>query len=353
MTDAREVSFAEIKALMQSDIVALCDELAPLGRAKGSCWVGPNPSRGEVKGSSFKIWIKGSAVGAWVEYDTGGTEKGDIIDLPVYCGVVKDRAELREWALRRYGLKDGDPVAIEQKRRAIREKAASNKAEWEAQRARTEARARRLFGAARPLKGSTAWRYLIERRGIPMGRLQAPIFEVKSLERCNWAGPDGERAQLPAMTAAMRRPDYELVGVHRTYLDPETADKIKTGPAKKMMGTASGTAIRCWPGQWLLDKPLRLLLTEGIEDAFSCAIARQDLACWAVGSLNGLRTFTPPPTVEHITVFADNDWAGGPAAKGFDDAMRRLSSFSIPISVARAHAGKDANDLLKRERNHD
>ncbi|MEP3072833.1 toprim domain-containing protein [Maricaulis sp.] len=357
MTDAPPptVTFAEIKSLMQGDIVALVNEWAPHGRRDGIYWVGPNPARGETKGTSFKIWMTGSGAGAFKEFDAGETEKGDIIDLPVYLGVLKDRAAVREWAMRRYGLTGGDPKKLEKVRRDAREKIARDEAAEARDRARKIRTAQGIWQSAGPLvPGTTAWRYLTEVRCIRLDRLPAAITELRASEALDWIGPDRQRARIPAMIAAMRRADGTITAVHRTYLDAQTGGKVKEGPAKKMLGVTRGTAIRVWPGT---DPrvPLGLVSSEGIEDAATIAVADPSRASWALGSLNGLATFELPtgpasPAITHHTVFADNDWAGGPAAKGFAQAIRRVATLGVPVSVARAHRGKDANELLMGEK---
>lgn len=353
MTDAPPpaVTFAEIKSLMQGDIVALVNEWAPHGRRDGIYWVGPNPARGETKGTSFKIWMTGSGAGAFKEFDAGETEKGDIIDLPVYLGVLKDRAAVREWAMRRYGLTGGDPKKLEKVRRDAREKIARDEAAEARDRARKITMARTMFqGAAGLEPGTAAWCYLVEHRRIRLDLLPARPVELRAAAGLEWRGPNGARGHRPAMVAAMRQPDGAITAVHRTYLDAQTGGKVKEGPAKKMLGVTRGTAIRVWGGA---PEPGALVLTEGIEDALTIATAAPENAVWATGSLNGLASFDFPPKgprPPRLIVFADNDWAGGPAAKGFGQAMRRLGTLGVPVSVARAHRGKDANELLMGEK---
>lgn len=355
MSEGREfVGLDVIKPLMQRDIVTLVREWLPLGRRDGNYWISPNPKRAKDKAGSFKVWLTGSGIGAFREFDGGPEDKGDIIDLPVYCGVLRDRRHVHEWALARYGFTTGDVKLIRQRKAEAAATSADQERREKAERDRKIAFAQRIWKSVEPLApGQLAWRYLEEVRGINLlGLLQPPydsaVADVGYLEACQYRGPEGQ-FDLPAMVCAMRQPDGAISAIHRTYLDPGTGEKARVASAKKMLGISTGAAIRLWTP----DRPAALILTEGKEDGLSCALARPDCACWAVGSLNGLLTFGYPPAgapAPRTIVFADNDWAGGPAAASLARAVRRLSTFSTPVSVARAHGGaKDANDLLRGE----
>lgn len=344
--------FSELKPLMQRDIATLVKEWLPAGRRDGQYWIAPNPKRAKDKAGSFKVWLTGGAAGAFVEYDGGPNDKGDIIDLPVYCGVLRDRQHVYQWAMARYGFNSGDVELI--KTRKAEAKQADQDAQAEAEKARQSKinMARKVWKQVRPLQpGDLAWRYLAEHRGVNLAELHRDPLDgyyadIGFLPRCLYIGPEG-RQDMPAMVAAMRSADGVVMAVHRTYLDADTGAKARVANAKKMLGASTAAAIRVWTPQ----APAALILTEGIEDAFSLAWAAPENAVWAVGSLNGLMSFDYPPEgppAPRTIVFADNDWAGGPAAAMLGKAVRRLSTFTTPVSVARAHGGaKDANDLLR------
>ncbi|MAK64734.1 MAG: hypothetical protein CMF75_08380 [Maricaulis sp.] len=355
MSESRDfIGLDTIKPLMQRDVLTLVREWLPLGKRDGAYWVAPNPRRAKDKPGSFKVWLSGPAAGGFREWDGGPDEKGDIIDLPIYCGLMRDRAHVLEWGLARYGFKSGDVRLIETRKAEAQAANADQEKREAAERAGKIKLAQKLWRGVVPLEpGQLAWDYITKARGVRLDTLYPDPFhssfaDVGFLPDCLYAGPEGKFA-LPAMVAAMRQPDGSVSGLHRTYLDAETMGKARLASSKKMLGVSTSAAIRVWtpPGADVL------ILTEGIEDAFSCAIARPDYACWAVGSLNGLMSFDYPPDggpAPRAIVFADNDWAGGPAAAKLAAALRRLSNFSKPVSLARAHGGaKDANDLLRGE----
>tara|TARA_R110002073_G_scaffold76548_6_gene185855 strand:- start:9529 stop:10605 length:1077 start_codon:yes stop_codon:yes gene_type:complete len=349
------IEFRHLKPLMQGELMSLLHEwgLTAQGRRDGKYFVCPNPQRGDDRAGSFKIWLSGPAAGCFKEFDSGGAETGDIINLPVYAGVFKDRSEVYDWAIHRYGFADGDASAVAQK--IERAEAASRKVEaGEAEeRARKIRHAQNLFNAAAFISvNSRPWRYFTEARGLAIGQLPHHPSDLRVAHRCLYRDEAGEQ-YLPAMIAAMREAGGEIVAVHRTYLTPsdQAVAKAAVGSPKKMLGATRAAAIRVWPGA-APEEARHLILTEGIEDALACALAMPEARVHACGSLNGLMSWDAPRDEvrpSRLTVMADNDWAHGPAARAFDKAVARLSETKIPLAVARVPLGKDANDFIKGE----
>jgi hypothetical protein len=143
-------------------------------------------------------------------------------------------------------------------------------------------------------------------------------------------------------------------GLHRTYLARDGLAKANVPKAKKMAGQQLGCAVKVWRGESGLSaseaqrKGFKgvVVVTEGIEDALSCAASAPEHRVWAVGSLAGLGALPWHPCVERYVIFADNDWASPAAQAALDAAVKRLAQMG-EVSIARSPVGKDANDLLR------
>jgi putative DNA primase/helicase len=171
---------------------------------------------------------------------------------------------------------------------------------------------------------------------------QRGLTVVSSVLRGHRAHPyyDDERrlfGRFPAVLAPILSPEGVIICVTALYcaLAPE--------PRKKNMPrveTINGGAVR-------LHEPEngRLGVAEGIATALA---ARQlfGVPTWAALSATGLKTFVPPPGIERITIFADNDKNHvGPAAAY--DLAQRLERSGIAAEVRMPTvSGHDFADLL-------
>lgn len=110
---------------------------------------------------------------------------------------------------------------------------------------------------------------------------------------------------LPVMTGFFQAPDGSVVGVHRTFLDPNGPGKADVETPKRFSralfpGALRGAAIR------LRDHNGILGLAEGIETA-EAIFQATGRATWATGSAGGMETFVPPPGVKLVGIWADHD----------------------------------------------
>lgn len=113
--------------------------------------------------------------------------------------------------------------------------------------ARKASAAAELFERASPFAGSHAEAYLLARvfRVLPEATLDLRFFP--KLEYRGYANDNAEEetvlGEFPCMVAAMRNLAGEIVGLHRTYLDPKRPMKLKApgcsrrNLAKKMFGS--------------------------------------------------------------------------------------------------------------------
>ena len=130
-----------------------------------------------------------------------------------------------------------------------------------------------------------------------------------------------------ALLGIMRKPNGEIMTVHRIYLD-ENGHGIK-GKNRKMMlpppaqkGEVNGCAIRLSPTK---NGPRGniLALTEGIETGLA-VMAGSKLPVWACYSSALLESVIIPNEVEKVIIFADNDYNGGQGLTSAEVLATRL-----------------------------
>ena len=148
------------------------------------------------------------------------------------------------------------------------------------------------------------------------------------------------RQWLPCMVAAVQAADGRLSGVHRTFLRPDGRGKADVQPAKKMLGSCRGGAVR------LATAGRRLALCEGIETGLSIREACPDLAIWCALSAGNLDRLMLPPLIDEVVLVADGDRAGLEAAHR---AAQRHGASGRRIRLVALPSGMDANDLLRCE----
>ena len=147
------------------------------------------------------------------------------------------------------------------------------------------------------------------------------------------------RQSLPCMVAAVQAADGRLSGLHRTFLRHDGRGKADVQPAKKMLGSCRGGAVR------LAAAGRRLSLCEGIETGLSVREACADLPVWCVLSAGNLDRLTMPPQVEEVVLVADGDPVGLAAAYR---AAQRYGASGRRIRLVELPSGMDANDVLRR-----
>ncbi len=342
---AREL--ADIKALLQTRILALAQHLAPEGTRSGAYWIAKNPTRADRRAGSF--WIKLTGIpGAWRDEATG--DKGDVIGLIQYVTGHDFRRSL-EWARDWLGLARLDDDAI-RRARAERQHDAARDAAREARVLEHNRRqAKALWLKAAGILNTPAETYLREARGVDVRQLR----RIPGAIRCGLRRHKESGQTLPCLLSMMTSSaDDTFAAVHAVFLAPDGRAKADVSPQRKIWPSFKGATIRLARGETgrsvadaaklgLLDT---LVLCEGVEDGLAIALACPEYRVWAAGSLGNLAHVTLPPTCDAVIVAADNDWGKPQAAKQLEAAIVALGRQCPRISVARSAIGKDANDAL-------
>lgn len=198
----------------------------------------------------------------------------------------------------------------------------------EAEAVKREAQARAAWTEALPVAGTLAETYLRGRR------ITCDLPDSLRFLPSSWH-PSAKR--LPAMVA--RVDGAARFAVHRTYLREDGAGKAAVEPAKAMLGTVAGGAVR------LAEAPGRLVVAEGIETALSLAsgLLRAPATIWAALSTSGLIGLALPPDPARLTIATDGDEPGRAAGHRLAE---RAAALGWAVSLLPAPDGRDWNDVL-------
>jgi hypothetical protein len=205
---------------------------------------------------------------------------------------------------------------------------AQHEAERRKDAAKRAVQAQRLWQAAQPIAGTLAETYL-RGRGIT-----CPLPDTLRFAPSCW---HATAKRLPAMVALVEGAD--AFAVHRTYLRADGCGKADVEPARAMLGTVQGGAVR------LADGPGPLVMAEGIETALSLAsgLLRAPATIWAGLSTSGIRGLRLPYRPGRLTIAPDGDTAGREAAHAL---AQRAHALGWAVSLLPAPDGRDWNDVL-------
>ena len=179
--------------------------------------------------------------------------------------------------------------------------------------------------------------------------------------------------RYPAMLAAIRDNEGQLMGVHQTYLQaayskpygengshiphfsklvtyhPETGEPL---PARKIrnryQGSLKGSAVKLFP----LPAGKRLMVAEGIETALAARELFADgseYGLWACLSANGMKALNLPDGLTELVVIADHDSPHRTGQQAAHDlAVRAIKAGIKPVLWQPETEGSDALDELNR-----
>lgn len=313
---------------------------------------------------SFTIWTQGPAAGAWKDHrdDGPGGTRGDVIDLVSYLKgwwtyPKKGRAEALRWLTDLLALADISAERLEQDRRKARRSQAEHVKRRDEQLAEKQGRAFELFASTKLTCAEDPVRTYLEERGIALGLLpRGPRGGIR-IPHCIRGLAKHKHTEsgleLPCMIAGCTDTGTsQILAVHRTWLRPDCAGKADVTPVKKVWPDFRGLIIPLWRGESGLSVKeaiacgLRecLVLTEGIEDGLTAALAAPQHRVWAFISLGNLANVALPECIDSVMLHRQNEWENGVAVAAFDRGKLELERQGRPVVEVRAMYGKDLND---------
>lgn len=356
-------SVGQIADMLGARAHELCVDLLPGGRVEGHEYVCGGLDGGD--GRSMKVHLGGSRPGVWADF--AADEKGDALDLvalSLFRGSGRAKVDAIKWARKWLGLDGTDPATLKRSREAQAKAAqAAEKADEEIEAKRRSAVAK--YRAGRDIEGTPVEAYL-RGRGIDVGRFDS-LGALKYL--ANLDNRESGRA-WPAMVASIIDPmTGRQVALHRTWLQLHPDGQVTKAPlkdAKMSLGPLKGGIISLSKGRNIdpatgevtrgqplskCKKPVRLHLTEGIEDGLTVALAALDERVAAAVSLGNMLSLRFPPLVAEIVMHRQNDPPGSKAAVLFDKVCARFVGMGLRVRVAKPPEGvKDVNDLVREAR---
>lgn len=364
MTVHARIGARELRGMLQARSYEVIGKLFPQYRITAPVFTPRNPTRHDDRPGSFVIWTTGPAAGGFSEYSPAGPPaKGDIIDLIAYVH-RSDRSFAVQWAKDFLGIQqmtESELAARKASAKAVAQ--AVTASESEAQARKRQAAFKLFLGAERTVLDTVAEVYLAVARGIPFRAIANREEDLRYAPRLGWWKGDkweGNRftapgPKFPAMVAAFRNELGEIVAAHCTFLRSDGSGKADVPNPKLIKGRYRGAVIRLTRGPSdLTPEEARehgvlepLIVAEGIETALSVAAAVPEARVWAAGAFHNIQNVPVwHPCVDAVTIAADND-GSAEAEEKLAATVDHLSQFGKPVSVMRAHEGKDFNDLWK------
>ncbi len=275
---------------------AVCRHYLCNGRREGNYWRVGNVRN--TPGRSLYVRLAGpdggsGAAGRWTD---GATDQyGDLLDLIALSQGISCWQELRTEASRFLGL----PQVTRHRR--PREPSA---------RRDSEAAARRLFRAGRPIAGTPAEAYL-RARGIT----GAIDWSCLRFHPALWyrADPEAPRESWPALLAAVTDDAGRITGLQRTWLDRTRPVKAPLISPRRALGRLLGQGVRFGIASDVL------AAGEGIETVLALKSVLPAMPMIAALSAGHLAALQLPATLIRLYVARDRDAAGRMA-------LRRLQS---------------------------
>jgi hypothetical protein len=274
--------------------------------------------------------------GVFHDHESGVS--GGVLDLLVYAGAARDRAEAA-----RLLESDGElPTRETPKAMADR-----NLADAKVAAARI-ANAGALWKPGKPIVGTVAEIYLRHARAIS-APLEAAALRFLADAPFTPYAPDHRRH--PAMIAAVVNGAGRFIGAHVTYLRCDGSAKADVLPARKIVGLAGGGRIPLIPGT-------RLVVAEGIESALSAwdaavrsaGMSSDYLGATAALSAGGVASLQWPPATTAILIAPDRD-ASGAGERAALSLAHRAHAAGLGVAFLRPPAGiSDWNDAAQAER---
>jgi len=199
------------------------------------------------------------------------------------------------------------------------------------------AAARRLWALCGPLAGSHV-SLPCGARGIGWQTLGGTAKSLRAHPGL-WYRCGDSRLALPGLVVAALDRDGHIVGIHKTFLDPNRPAKAAVESPRLARGAVYGIGVR------LSDPALGgdLLVGEGIKTVLSLQMAFPDLPAVAALSAGSLAALDLPWTPAWLLIAADRNRAGLTAARAL---MQRVRGGGINATVLLSEGGDFNDDLL-------
>lgn len=147
----------------------------------------------------------------------------------------------------------------------------------------------------------------------------------------------GAFSHRPGMVCLLRDiVTNEPCGIHRTFLNPETGQKID----RRMLGIAKRAAIKLDAHESI---SANLTIGEGFETALAARLAGLN-AVWSVGSKSGVGSFPILHSLKELTLLQEND---APSAQAVKKCAERYLAAGKPVNIVTPNVGNDFNDVWR------
>ena len=189
----------------------------------------------------------------------------------------------------------------------------------------------KIWSESRSPVGSIVAHYLREYRGLVLEDGAANVI------RFHGSLYFDQGTRLPGMVCLLRDiVTDEPCGIHRTFLDRKTGEKID----RRMLGIAKGAAIKLEP------VGSKLTIGEGVETALSGRAAGFG-PVWALGSSGAVRSFPVVKSVAELTILEENDPT---SQRDVETCARRYLTAGKPVNIVTPDIGNDMNDAWRAAR---
>ncbi|MGO4171580.1 DUF7146 domain-containing protein [Bosea sp. TAF32] len=352
---------AWIDEARSADILEIATQLGAVLKRTAGEYVGPCPlcngtDRFAVKPSEQVFNCRGARGGDVIAM----VEHVREVDFMAACEIIVGRPAPR----RESQVKPIDPEVARERQEERKDQDLARR-EADAQRQESSAaRAARIFDGSTAYAGTQADAYM-RRRGIYLSpEMASDLRFAAGLEYRGYADREAEDETalgvFPCMIGAIRSVDGQIIGIHRTYLDPNEPAKLKPpgdrsrNKAKKSFGTVMGGSIRLGAV-----RPI-MAIGEGIETTGSwyglgrgpddvglmCAISRGNLAGACTGTIqhpsgrghipNGYPDMDRPgiilpPSVKSVILLVDADADPAATTAFFLAAGRRFRAQGLTV----------------------
>ncbi|WIW50320.1 toprim domain-containing protein (plasmid) [Bradyrhizobium sp. 62B] len=316
---------SELARRLAREAEAVCRHYLSNGKRRGRYWVVGNVHN--APGRSMFVRLQEShkgPAGKWTDAATG--EHGDLLDIIRESLGRSDFRKAAEEAKRFLDLPRSGPDTLS---KPVRLAVPTG----------SRTAARRLFAISGPIEGTLAETYL-ERRAI------APIHHGGSLcfhPHCYYRPDEHWPTEIwPAMIARVTDLKGHITGVHRTWLDPNSFDRVRLGKApvetpRRAMGDLLGNAVRfgvaddvCAAG-------------EGIETMLSLRCVLPTMPMAAALSAGHLAAMLLPSNLRRLYIARDADAAGDTGQAALTQRAAEAGIEAVPLSPRFA----DFNDDLR------